>query len=76
MDEKRQLRQLKRDLKRAGNRKKRRYLKDLVGSGRQAVTAHPEFSRVNTVLSNLKTAISGTYHHFKFASLSKTLVAT
>ncbi|MFO0869606.1 MAG: hypothetical protein U0935_11795 [Pirellulales bacterium] len=34
MDEKRQLRQLKRDLKRAGNRKKRRYLKDL--------EAHPD----------------------------------
>ena len=37
-----------------------------VGSGRQAV-ARPEFRRVNTVLSNLKTAISGTYHAFKFA---------
>lgn len=36
-----------------------------VGSGRQAVL-HPEFNRVNTVLSNLKTAISGTYHAFKF----------
>ncbi len=34
MDEKRYLRQLKRDLKRAGNRKKRRYLKDL--------EAHPD----------------------------------
>ena len=37
-----------------------------VGSGRQAV-ARPEFRRVNTVLSNLKTAISRTYHAFKFA---------
>lgn len=37
----------------------------VVGSGRQAVD-HPEFSRVNTVLGNLKTAISGTYHAFKF----------
>ena len=37
-----------------------------VGSGRQAVK-RPEFNRVNTVLSNLKTAISGTYHAFKFA---------
>lgn len=36
-----------------------------VGSGRKAVE-HPEFSRVNTVLGNLKTAISGTYHAFKF----------
>lgn len=34
MDDKRLLRQLKRDLKKAGNRKKRRYLKDL--------EAHPE----------------------------------
>lgn len=39
----------------------------VVGSGRQAVATHPEFRRVNTVLSNLKTAISGTYHHFNFA---------
>jgi transposase-like protein len=37
----------------------------VVGSGRQAVQ-HPEFTRVNTVLGNLKTAISGTYHAFKF----------
>jgi len=37
-----------------------------VGSGRQAVK-RPEFNRVNTLLSNLKTAISGTYHAFKFA---------
>lgn len=37
-----------------------------VGSGRQAVK-RLEFNRVNTVLSNLKTAISGTYHAFKFA---------
>lgn len=37
----------------------------VVGSGRQAVE-HAEFSRVNAVLGNLKTAISGTYHAFKF----------
>jgi hypothetical protein len=36
------------------------------GSGRKAVL-HPEFRCVNTVLSNLKTAISGTYHAFNFA---------
>lgn len=47
----------------------------VVGSGRQAVTAHPEFSRVNTVLSNLKTAISGTYHHFKFAKYADRYLA-
>jgi ribosomal protein L37AE/L43A len=37
----------------------------VVGSGREAVE-HPGFTRVNTVLGNLKTAISGTYHAFKF----------
>jgi len=36
------------------------------GSGRQSVL-HPEFRNVNTVLGNLKTAISGTYHAFDFA---------
>jgi hypothetical protein len=36
------------------------------GSGRQAVL-HPEFCNVNTVLGNLKTAITGTYHAFDFA---------
>jgi ribosomal protein L37AE/L43A len=45
-----------------------------VGSGRQAV-AHPEFRRVNTVLSNLKTAISGTYHAFKFAKYAHRYLA-
>ena len=47
----------------------------VVGSGRQTVTAHPEFRRVNTVLSNLKTAISGTYHHFKFAKYADRYLA-
>lgn len=37
----------------------------VVGSGRQSVE-HAEFRAVNTVISNLKTAISGTYHAFKF----------
>ena len=37
----------------------------VVGSGRQSVQ-RAEFRRVNTVISNLKTAISGTYHSFKF----------
>ena len=36
-----------------------------VGSGRQSVE-RAEFRCVNTVISNLKTAISGTYHSFKF----------
>ena len=38
----------------------------VVGSGRQSVE-RAEFRCVNTVISNLKTAISGTYHSFKFA---------
>lgn len=42
-----------------------RHESHVVGSGRQAVE-HPQFSRVNTLLGNLKTAISGTYHAFKF----------
>jgi ribosomal protein L37AE/L43A len=46
----------------------------VVGSGRQAV-AHPEFRRVNTVLSNLKTAIAGTYHHFNFAKYADRYLA-
>lgn len=47
----------------------------VVGSGRQAMVAHPEFRRVNTVLSNLKTAISGTYHAFKFAKYADRYLA-
>jgi transposase-like protein len=46
----------------------------VVGSGRQAVE-HAEFRRVNTVLSNLKTAIAGTYHHFKFAKYADRYLA-
>ncbi len=38
----------------------------VVGSGRQSVE-HPAFKAVNTVLGNLKTAISGTYHAFDFS---------
>lgn len=45
-----------------------------VGSGRKAVE-HPEFSRVNTVLGNLKTAISGTYHAFKFGKYADRYLA-
>ena len=36
-----------------------------VGSGRQSVE-HIEFRRVNMLLGNLKTSISGTYHAFDF----------
>jgi len=38
----------------------------ITGSGR-AAAQHPEFRWVNTLLGNLKTAINGTYHGFKFA---------
>jgi hypothetical protein len=44
------------------------------GSGRQAVL-HPEFRNVNTVLGNLKTAISGTYHAFNFAKYADRYLA-
>lgn len=37
----------------------------VVGGGVAAAT-HPQFRAVNTVLGNLKTAISGTYHAFAF----------
>lgn len=43
-----------------------RYRAIQTGSGRSAAL-HPEFRNVNTVLANLKTAICGTYHAFKFA---------
>lgn len=38
----------------------------VMGGGREAVK-HPAFRWVNTLLGNLKTSISGTYHAFKFA---------
>jgi hypothetical protein len=44
------------------------------GSGRKAVL-HPEFRCVNTVLGNLKTAISGTYHAFNFAKYADRYLA-
>lgn len=37
--------------------------------------ARPKFRQVNTVLSNLKTAISGTYHAFKFAKYADRYLA-
>lgn len=45
-----------------------------VDSGRKAV-APTEFSRVNTVLGNLKTAISGMYHAFKFSKYADRYLA-
>lgn len=46
----------------------------VTGSGKQAAM-HPEFKAVNTVLSNLKTAISGTYHAFDFAKYAHRYLA-
>lgn len=46
----------------------------VVGSGRQAVE-HPAFRAVNTVLGNLKTAISGTYHAFDFSKYAHRYLA-
>lgn len=51
-----------------------RHESHVVGSGRQAVT-HPAFNRVNTLLGNLKTAISGTYHAFNFAKYADRYLA-
>lgn len=46
----------------------------VVGSGRQSVE-HPAFKAVNTVLGNLKTAISGTYHAFDFSKYGHSYLA-
>ena len=51
-----------------------RYHAIQTGNGRQAVL-HPEFRNVNTVLGNLKTAISGTYHAFDFAKYADRYLA-
>ncbi|CAB1368286.1 transposase [Denitratisoma oestradiolicum] len=42
----------------------------VVGSGKQAAQ-HPKFRWVNTLISNFKTALSGTYHAFRFAKYAK-----
>lgn len=46
----------------------------VTGSGRQAAK-HLEFRGVNTLLGNLKTAISGTYHAFNFAKYADRYLA-
>lgn len=38
----------------------------IVTGGGKAAAQHPEFQAVNIMLSNLKTALAGTYHAFKF----------
>lgn len=44
----------------------------IVGSGRPR---HPSFLWVNTMLGNLKRALSGTYHAFKFAKYARRYLA-
>tara|TARA_B100002049_G_scaffold235722_1_gene220745 strand:+ start:736 stop:1689 length:954 start_codon:yes stop_codon:yes gene_type:complete len=46
----------------------------VAGSGKAAVT-HPEFKWVNVMLGNLKNAITGTYHAFKFAKYAHRYLA-
>jgi ISXO2-like transposase domain len=43
----------------------------IVTGGGKASYQHPEFQAVNIALSNLKTALSGTYHAFKFAKYAR-----
>jgi ribosomal protein L37AE/L43A len=46
----------------------------VTGSGR-AAAQHPSFRWVNTIISNAKRAISGTYHAFKFAKYARAYLA-
>jgi hypothetical protein len=46
----------------------------ITGGGKASVET-PQFKAVNTVLSNLKTALSGTYHAFKFAKYAHRYLA-
>lgn len=47
---------------------------EIVGSGKRAAQ-HPSFRWVNTLLGNLKRALSGTYHAFKFAKYARRYLA-
>jgi hypothetical protein len=47
----------------------------IVTGGGKASAELPEFKAVNTVLSNLKTALSGTYHAFKFTKYAHRYLA-
>lgn len=46
----------------------------VVGGGKQAAN-HPRFKWVNTLLGNLKTALSGTYHAFAFTKYARHYLA-
>ena len=47
----------------------------IVTGGGKAAAKVPKFKAVNTVLSNLKTGLSGTYHAFKFAKYAHRYLA-
>lgn len=47
----------------------------IVTGGGKSSAEHPEFKAVNIVLSNLKTAFSGTYHAFKFGKYAQRYLA-
>jgi len=47
----------------------------IVTGGGSASAKHPEFQAVNIMLGNLKTAIAGTYHAFRFAKYAPRYLA-
>lgn len=47
----------------------------VVTGGGKAAAQHPKFAAVNTVLANLKTAFTGTYHAFDFAKYAPRYLA-
>ena len=47
----------------------------IVTGGGKAASKLPQFKAVNTVLSNLKTGLTGTYHAFKFAKYAHRYLA-
>ena len=47
----------------------------VVTGGGKASVERPEFKAINTLLGNLKTAISGTYHAFDYAKYSHRYLA-
>jgi transposase-like protein len=47
----------------------------IVTGGGKASSKHPEFQAVNIMLSNLKTALGGTYHAFKFRKYASRYLA-
>ena len=47
----------------------------IVTGGGKASAKHPEFQAVNVLLGNLKTALAGTYHAFKFGKYAQRYLA-